>query len=62
MLKGHAGAKNQPSPQKAFMGLTAVFLTYFLSSLMTFGQNIAAQISQTFACKTLKEKDNENIL
>jgi len=30
--------------------------------LMTFGQNVAAQISQTFAGKTLKEKDNENIL
>jgi len=30
--------------------------------LITFGQNVAAQISQTFACKTLKEKNNENIL
>ena len=62
MLKGNAGAKNQPSAEKAFMGLTAVFLTYFLFALMTFGQNVAALISQTFACKTLKEKDNENFL
>ena len=42
MVIGNAGIKDQPVEKKATMGLTAVFLTYFLFSLMTFGQNVAA--------------------
>jgi hypothetical protein len=42
MLKGNAGIEDQPAEKKTSMGLIAVFLTYFLFSLMTFGQNVAA--------------------
>jgi MFS family permease len=42
MLKGNAGVKDQPAEKKMSMGLIAVFLTYFLFALMTFGQNVAA--------------------
>ena len=42
MLKGNAGVEDQPAEKKISMGLIAVFLTYFLFSFMTFGQNVAA--------------------
>jgi len=42
MLKGNAGVEDQPAEKKTSMGLIAVFLTYFLFSFMTFGQNVAA--------------------
>jgi len=43
MLQENTGVKDQPAGTKpVVLGLTAVFLTYFLFSLMTFGQNIAA--------------------
>lgn len=43
MSQGNIGVSNQPSGTKSVtLGLAAVFLTYFLYSLMTFGQNIAA--------------------
>ena len=43
MSHGNIGVESQPAGKNSvILGLTAVFLTYFLFSLMTFGQNIAA--------------------
>ncbi len=43
MGQGNIGVEYQPGGKKPVtLGLTAVFLTYFLFLLMTFGQNIAA--------------------
>jgi MFS family permease len=42
MLISDTEAKVQTASPKVSMGLVAVFLTYFLFSLMTFGQNVAA--------------------
>ena len=43
MSKGNIGVSSQPSGTKSVMlGLAAVFLTYFLYSFMTLGQNNAA--------------------
>jgi MFS family permease len=42
MPKENAGVQDHPAEKKIFMGLIAVFPTYFLFSFMTFGQNVAA--------------------
>jgi len=43
MSQENSGARDQPAGKgPVILGLTTVFLTYFLFSFMTFGQNIAA--------------------